>query len=82
MDKIEDKILVYALKYALGRSTTAVDDVIEVILKKDLTSELKSAIIGDIEYFLKLVEYEELSTFYKVNEWTQLLKHLKGEPNV
>jgi hypothetical protein len=82
MDKIEDRMLIYALKYALGRSSTAVDDVIDAILKKDLTTELKLVIISEIEYFLKLVEHEDLSTFYKVNEWKDLLKCLRGETNV
>ena len=83
MVKIEDRMLIYALKYAIGRSSTAVDDVIKIISKKDLTYELKSAIIGDIEFFLKLVEDEDLSTtFYKVNEWKDLLKCLRGETNV
>jgi len=50
MIKVNENILFYSFKYALGRMTYAVDDVAEAIIenKKELTGYLKRRIIFEI----------------------------------
>lgn len=75
--EVDEDILVYAVRYALGRQTYAVADcIIEVEKHKDeMSTQVKNNIKSDIMKHLMNIEPED-DTCY--NDWKKLYKELNN----
>lgn len=75
---LDEKLIFYALCYAIEKDTSSVNDVIEKIksISSTMTDSLKSIIVYNIEYYIKLYQSGEMPTSNKINDWNDLLKHL------
>lgn len=80
---IDEEMIVCAVRYALGRRTYIVGDVIKyVMMKKDSLSEYcKNIMIHDIETEIKT--YKRMHLAYELGmfekAWIELAEVLKGE---
>lgn len=83
MNRLEESMIIYVTRYALGRMTYSVGDVCRYIKYciKELSENCISVLIRDIEYNIKYwndrgctcgMEWDE-------NQWRELLKLLKEE---
>lgn len=77
MIELEQDILIYALRYALGRQTYAVNDVIMAISTnwKNLSDNVKLIIREDIRKHLLNLN-QDFDTCY--NDWKNLYKELNN----
>lgn len=74
---VEEDILVYALRYALGRQTYAVNDVIIALEKhwgNNICKNNAYIIMKDIRDYLNRTD-PKLDTCY--NDWVECLKYLE-----
>lgn len=74
--KMTDSLIVYAVRYAIGRHTYASGEVARWVgYYADMWSEpTRRTLIADIEYAFKKHEVDELSTV----DWEQALNSLKS----
>jgi hypothetical protein len=74
MTQKQENILMYAFRYAIGRNTYAVADVVEEILenKEKLSNHFKESVLVEIEQ--SDIMYEPYSI-----KWNELINELKNE---
>lgn len=82
---LDEEIIICAVRYALGRRTYIVQDVIQYILKnKDsISGYCKNIIIRDVTEHLSTYKRLKLGYCYGEFEkaWIVLVKRLRGESN-
>jgi hypothetical protein len=80
---MEEAIVIYATRYALGRKSYCVEDVCEYITarKNELSDSCKRVLIKDIEADIKLYHRLGMTCGMPCDEesWLKLLEVLKGE---
>lgn len=77
---MEEFVLIYAFRYALGRKSYAVDDMITTInrLKDKLSNKTKGIIIRDINEICE--RYDGIdSSFIYLDRWTELKETLEKD---
>jgi hypothetical protein len=82
---LDEEMIVCAVRYALGRRTYIVGDVIKYVTMKkdDLSAYCKNIIIRDIKEYIDTYKRLNLTEGFGIDEkgWLELVEVLKGENN-